>query len=53
MEKTLVSKTKKIHGAIVQGKAENGASSFLRCPIQWLYPIKVQHGESFTRNYRE
>ena len=43
MEETLVSKDKEIRGAVVRVKAGKGASSFLRRPIQRLYPLKVQH----------
>ena len=43
VEETLVSKDKEIRGAVVRVKAGKGASSFLRRPIQQLYPLKVQH----------
>ena len=43
VEETLVSKDKEIRGAVVRVKAGKGASSFSRRPIQWLYPLEVQH----------
>lgn len=43
MEETLVSKDKEIRGAVVRVKAGKGASSFLKRPIQRLYPLEVQH----------
>ena len=42
VKKTLKGKDGIIRGAIVRIKEGSKVSSFLRRPIQWLYPLKVQ-----------
>ena len=50
VEETLTGKDNETRGAVVRVKARRGASSFLRCPIQRLYPLEVQHKKGTTEN---
>ena len=48
VEETLTGKDGETRGAVVRVKAGRGASSFLRRPIQRLYPLEVRHEEEIT-----
>ena len=50
MEETLTGKDNETRGVVVRVKAGRGASSFLRRPIQRLYPLEVQHKKGTTEN---
>ena len=46
VEETLTGKDNETRGAVVRVKARRG----VRCPIQRLYPLEVQHKKGTTEN---
>jgi hypothetical protein len=53
VDRLIEGRDNEVRGAVVRVKSGQGASSFLKCPIQRLYPLEVRHSESDKTNFED